>query len=228
MVIKTTCGYCRKPITKYVTKEQRHYFCNRECYGKFYEGKPHWWTSNPTGKKGNRENKVPRIIVHCLNCGISFKKLETSSQKFCSRNCVTAYRRTGQSKVEIVCKNCGKEFEVLGSKTGRKYCSKKCYYEDERKFSQIYAGYSTKFPSNWGEKVRSVREKSGDMCPLCGSGRMGINNRPFSVHHKIPPRYFITNPEKAHDYDNLIAICYSCHTRIDRRYSPQKQIYHPH
>jgi len=202
------CDYCGKDIERH--RKQNHYFCTRKCFGNFYRGKPHWWAYK-------QRTPVPRVIVECVICGIKFRKLETSNQKFCSWACVIASRKNKfRRDITLTCKGCRKEFVVQDNKIGRlrKYCSRECAGKDLRIWY-----IPNKYPSDWGKRVEIVRAKSGGVCPLCSME----NNTgyPFPVHHKIPPRYFIVNPERAHEPDNLIAICGSCHSRIDRRRSPK-------
>ena len=162
------------------------------------------------------------INTICSNCGklINSGRGPDHVNYFCDRTCRRKYYelhpiiRQKVKDVEHVCKGCGNTFYTRPN-SDRKFCNQQCYriYIDKRRTNG-----ETIYPKNWQGRIEECREKTGDTCPLCGYRK--FSNMTFDVHHKIPPRYFITNPALAHEFDNLIAICKSCHRRIDRRLSP--------
>lgn len=73
----------------------------------------------------------------CLFCG---KPLNKKGRKFCSREHFCRWREKehknpfwrGGSRVHKICQECGKEFEVYPSQSGRKFCSIECYRKHEK------------------------------------------------------------------------------------------------
>ena len=75
-------------------------------------------------------------ITHCENCGKDVQQVKGRRfKRFCSDQCRAAWwnRNLGLVKrrafYKIVCKHCGKEFQVYGDRR-RKYCSYDCYIKD--------------------------------------------------------------------------------------------------
>lgn len=109
------CKNCGKEfewnINKY-RKEQRgqRQFCSRECRYTY--------------------NKSTRIQRKCAWCGKLVEKVTYyANQKyiFCSTEC---FRKGQQDRVKIVCEVCGKEFQVIASRSKTAhYCSNECYWQ---------------------------------------------------------------------------------------------------
>nr|DAT23143.1 MAG TPA: DNA gyrase subunit A [Caudoviricetes sp.] len=79
------------------------------------------------------------VVIHvCLQCGTPVPQAPHRKQKkFCSDRCRTnwwnAHRDQVQRKTfhKCVCRNCGKEFQSYGC--DRRFCSRECYYESNRR-----------------------------------------------------------------------------------------------
>ncbi len=171
---------------------------------------------------------APRINLICKVCGKEFeirkKAYEYSlargcKPKYCSRKCcdqdkVGKYSNnppTGQSRN---CQHCGKEFyaKVYELKAGLgKFCSHKCYTEYVR-INGLRAGnnsplwieglereYSLEF--NEHLKMR-IRQRDQFLCQMCLKPEQEAGT--LCVHH-------IDYNKKNNDYENLIALCPSCH-----------------
>jgi hypothetical protein len=103
-------------------KEGRGKFCSKQCFDVYRKGKP-----NTALRKG--------ITRKCEICGKSFETLHSRIKnlrgKFCSKECYYKSKKgkpSGRwSRVEIICKTCGKKFLVNKARKGSaKYCSKVC------------------------------------------------------------------------------------------------------
>lgn len=75
-------------------------------------------------------------ITRCENCGKEVQQIKGRRfKRFCSDQCRAAWWNRNLDLVKrkayytIVCKHCGKEFQVYGDKR-RKYCSYECYIAD--------------------------------------------------------------------------------------------------
>ncbi len=91
----------------------------------------------------NRLKKVTDVPVilsgettYCENCGREILQVfKSKKRRFCSDKCRNLWWNKNLDKVKrkayytIVCKHCGKEFQVYGDRR-RKYCSYECYSKD--------------------------------------------------------------------------------------------------
>lgn len=76
----------------------------------------------PTGKRYTYE-KI------CVQCGVRFPTYH-GKQQCCSHACK---RKWMERRVSIVCKGCGKIFEVIPSKGYQVYCTRECYMNSHEK-----------------------------------------------------------------------------------------------
>ena len=75
----------------------------------------------------------------CIGCGKVFSGRFSKNRKYCSHKCYFKYGLKGDKnpfskpKIKLICKECGKEFEVCPSEITnsrnkiRKFCSKECF-----------------------------------------------------------------------------------------------------
>jgi len=73
------------------------------------------------------------------------------------------------------------------------------------------------YGKEWEEIAEKIRNRDEHTCQICGS--KDTKNQ-LDVHHKTPLRTF-ADRAKAHDPDNLISLCRSCHQQVERRYQIQ-------
>lgn len=73
-------------------------------------------------------DQVAKAKAHCLQCGVEFvalpSEINRGKDKFCSRPCVFAYRRT---RPLVACAICGKPFPRKSAK--HRFCSRPCFNE---------------------------------------------------------------------------------------------------
>ena len=86
------------------------------------------WHKSEAGRKWHSENatgrKAPRVTKTCEVCGKEFQG--TKTQRFCSNNCKSKYRRmTKADNITAICGVCGKEFTTNKYKPS-KYCCREC------------------------------------------------------------------------------------------------------
>lgn len=72
-----------------------------------------------------------RVEIICKTCGKIFKVIfsRKNTAMYCSNEC---FNKIQTKKIERVCLNCGKKFNLSPSKLkrgGGNYCSKKCFYK---------------------------------------------------------------------------------------------------
>jgi 5-methylcytosine-specific restriction endonuclease McrA len=73
--------------------------------------------------------------------------------------------------------------------------------------------HSRRRGANWAEQARKARTRDGFACRVCSVSEEELG-RQLDVHHKIPYRSFQSNVE-ANRLENLIAVCPSCHAKLE-------------
>jgi len=66
---------------------------------------------------------------------------------------------------------------------------------------------------NWEVQAARARARDGYRCRICGATEEALG-RQLDVHHLVPVRLFASAAE-ANRLDNLIAVCRSCHRRLE-------------
>jgi len=156
-----------------------------------------------------------KVKRKCLLCGKEFFIFKAWTRdgkagKYCSMSCASKAKPHKNSKVVLVCKECGKEYTVRRyRKDSSNYCSKKCQGKAR---SRLYVG--EKHPlwrggnSRSNNKLRiwrnSVLRNCNYKCVKCGD--TDINK--LHAHHILNYSDF---PEYRYDVRNGIALCIRCH-----------------
>lgn len=197
-LISLNCEVCGKEYYKYPSqiKNNKHYYCSRECY-----------------LKAHSQN-TPKCI--CEICGKEFAGTKYNANRFCSRECYNQWHNIKNKERE--CPVCHKIFIAKASED--KYCSWECYNKDRHmpkgKDHWNWQGGIT------SENVRlrnSLEYKTWQLdvykrdhyhCCKCGS-KENIN-----AHHIYPWKFF---PDKRFDVDNGITLCAKCHKFLHSQYS---------
>jgi len=110
-------------------------------------------------------------------------------------------------RVKVACAHCDKT-EIVYESTlgdGSHYCSQSCMakaFELPKIPGRPYRG-------GWKRIRKQIRERDG-VCQKCKSDP----DSTLHVHHIVPVREFET-AEKAHDPDNLVALCSTCHVKME-------------
>jgi len=212
MPVTLICNTCGKEFKK--PKSQSHYkFCSLRC----------WYKYSIIKNSAKREKRK------CEFCNKEYEYVKNKNGKrFCSPECRYAAwkgennpRYNKESKTNINCANCGKEFIIYKSwiKNGDgKYCSKKCQYEHR---SEIYTGENSAnwkggvFPDygrNWKKQRSAARKRDNYTCQHCGITEKEIG-RQLDVHHIKTILSFSGDWDSANKIDNLISLCNACHRK---------------
>lgn len=97
------------------------------------------WHKSEKGKEWHKQHyEKTKHALHadkeftCECCGISFKKVDTGANRFCSNKCKSKWRRIkGLDNIKKNCMFCDSEFEISKySKTI--YCSRSCSVKDRK------------------------------------------------------------------------------------------------
>ncbi len=96
------------------------------------------WHKSEEGRKWHKEqwkislgnHIAEKVIMTCLNCGVKYESVNNGTNKFCSNNCKSAYRRKlGVDNVERKCQICGDTF-IVNKYAKRKNCDK-CWHRSK-------------------------------------------------------------------------------------------------
>lgn len=124
-----------------------------------------------------RNNGAGMVDTTCHTCGKNFlariRAINIGQGKYCSKECqykgLSKYRKgkfTGKDspvykeKVKMVCKCCGKDYEVYPSRLKKgptNYCSKECQYADR------HGKYTGRNSPRWDENAHITKK-----CVCCG------------------------------------------------------------
>jgi 5-methylcytosine-specific restriction endonuclease McrA len=130
------------------------------------------------------------------------------------------------TRVTLVCRQCGKDYETKKSAINRsKYCSRECFDKSKKgiipqniKIAQAnspikkgnqnlnWKGGITPYPKEWtGSLHHRVWVRDKNTCQKCG--KKGVKRTDLVVHHK-------DFTKKNCGIDNLILFCRSCHMKV--------------
>ena len=201
-----TCTFCDKV---FVPKRKDHVSCGKR-------------------NKAHRPNeKVSTVKAVCSLCGKQFdmqtgqynRNLHEGRKMYCSRQCMG---KGFMDRIILKCSECGKEFQRARSgvdANGKHYfCSKACQavnldyiLRGEDHHYYINGDTCSKRGNGWKRTRKQVRERDGYTCQICGVSEFELG-KALDVHHIKPYRLF-DSYEEANKFDNLIALCPSCHHR---------------
>jgi len=166
----------------------------------------------------------------CPQCGTEFpvKPSREDYREHCSPSC-WASSRTGEDnphpnagkRVTLECEWCEDDYPVvLSKKDSSRFCSPECVGQNNKAVRsgpdspRWQGGYEEYYGPMWNEKRHQRMKMDSYECQSCGSANELV------VHHKTPFREFVYNDgttdyEAAHDMDNLVTLCRSCHMEIE-------------
>jgi hypothetical protein len=130
--------------------------------------------------------------------------------------------RWSGGKLELECAVCGDTVErypsnVTGEAT---LCDRDCFadwlseaFEGEGHPNWRGGGTDT-YGTGWNRVRRQALERDGHECVVCGATAEAIGRNP-DVHHIVPVGLFDRADDRAkadaHDLDNVVSLCPSCH-----------------
>lgn len=205
-----TCADCGTEF--YDSKSERTY-CD-DCYSRSGEK-----NGNYTGAKETTE---------CEQCGDSFEYYPSNKDGVYCPACVTEAdgllpgERASVSDVEVECEYCGATLErhpsrVKSSSYGE-FCDLECYGDwlSENVVGESHhqwEGGTIPYGSSWWRIRRAALVRDDYECQNCGAGVDELGRKP-DVHHIERVRSF-SDPEDAHQLDNVVCLCRSCHRQVE-------------
>lgn len=219
------CEWCNAEIANNKRSDKR--FCSQKCFGK-------WQSVSVFGENHPAYSQCERT---CQNCNKTFtavpSQIANGEALFCSNECKHEFGRA-----YCTCWQCEKSFHTAINQVmngGGKFCSKKCVHawlKDHPPTHQLpvmcgadhpnyRGGYKGNYYGpNWRKQQRKVRKRAGYRCECCGKTQKQ-NKIALDVHHVKAFRSFGYIPDvndhflAANRLDNLIAVCRSCHMKIE-------------
>lgn len=153
----------------------------------------------------------------CQQCGIEFDAWQVKV-KFCSRRCASL-KRWGPPR-QIICKNCGSEFQFKCKVRDRVFCSQKCWREYDKKFRRntYRGGRRADRGWTWDKRKSECLERDDNACQSKTHSSLTASKRKekCSVDHIIPYRVVMWWNSRGEKFDpndlrNLICLCRRCH-----------------
>ena len=212
---------CEKCHTPFITKTGKGRLC-RACR----------WVKPSNG-----------TAAACLQCGTSFYRTSSSTQRYCSWRCMHDSKRSWH-----VCKHCRVSFSRRKYRAGdkREYCCIQCYWDahgmdgSKAAKARMYGNClgntrrrcrSFGVPYDPKVTIERVAERDGYRCQLCGSQcnhkwlvakhsrRPHPRNR--TVDHIVP----LAAGVFGHEWHNVQCACYSCNVKKSNRRGYQRRLF---
>lgn len=213
--------------------------CGKEF--SWYRNRPRTCCSRLCGAIISARTRQNRIKVACDNCGTEFLKVHAeylkTTRHFCSRACTGQWQskhwlgkdNPTYTSIDCTCDICGKAFTRtpfhIANGEG-KFCSYKCSAAWK---SQNMSGSNSPYwlggevryrGANWRRQCDEVRKRDKYRCQRCGIHEKKLG-RKLDVHHIVAYRKFARDQYKlANQLTNLISLCHSCHTIVERANIP--------
>jgi hypothetical protein len=233
-----TCGKSlstERGMRQHHTKVHDDPLPNRECADcgdDFYDPKSRRTYceachSESGAKNGNYSGAEE--TAECERCGDEFEYYPSNKEGVYCSTCVAGAdgllpeaATPDASWVEVNCAACGTELlrypcEVEAAERGC-FCDLDCYGDwlSENVVGESHhqwEGGDITYGESWWTVRRAALHRDGYECQRCGAGVAEIGRNP-DVHHIDPVRTF-DNPEAAHQLDNVVSLCRSCHRRVE-------------
>lgn len=180
---------------------------------------------------------ISRIESLCDTCGTIFEYYpKRRSGTYCSIDCnphePPEFSRSGEdhpsyNSVKDICDTCGSTIKVTEYERenyDHHFCSNRCYGDYRSELvsgsgNPMYIDDSSRaasyYTGTWNEARRSALRRDNFMCQECGKNRDELGMNP-DVHHIEPVRTF-EDPQEAHNLNNLICLCKSCHRKEEEK-----------
>lgn len=197
-MIDKICEYCSKPFQVVNARKDKARFCSYSCRSKQLMG------SGETARfwKGGKPK------YKCLVCGKEGERRVStgSTYNFCSTKCHDVYR---QNRVDCVCSNCGKTFQIKASKANRgnhSFCSHVCrigFFVRENSPHWKGGERGRKFyPKEWNKAFKvMIRERDNYTCAICKEYGDSVHHINYVKNDTVP--------------ENCITLCRGCHAKTN-------------
>lgn len=204
----------------------------KDCGEKFYDAKARRTYcddcfSNAGSKNGNWKAAEER--TDCEICGTEFSYYPSNKDGMYCPQCVAEATGilpkgsdNGSDQITTTCSYCGAEMSVVQSRletTDRGvFCDQQCHgsWLSENvvgKDHHQWDGGSIQYGRGWWRTRKQALKRDEYRCRICGKTEGQIGRKP-DVHHRKRVRDF-GHPQDAHTLDNVIALCRSCHRRVE-------------
>lgn len=228
----------RQGMRQHHTKVHGDPLPNRTCKGcgtEFYDEKARRMfceNCNPNGGENNGNWRAAKESTECRRCGSEFQYYPSDKDGVFCPECVaeadeflgTHYAEVhGIEPVEFDCEQCGATRALPPSdvEDGRgRFCSHECKSAWMSENWRGEAHHAWKggheqwwYGDDWWQVRRAARERDGHECQRCGATREDLGREP-DVHHIKPIREH-DDPFDAHNLDNVICLCPSCHAGVE-------------
>jgi len=169
---------------------------------------------------------LSKVDVYCERCGDFYKRVYSSSKDSYSicdecRPKVKSERISGEDNpmygttdtITFTCQYCGEVKEQPARGNRGVYCDKECRDKHQRgEQHPVWNGSKEGYYGPlWETQREKALERDNHQCQSCGvsdeNATIGLN-----VHHITEYKEF-DNDENAHDLDNLVCLCISCHNK---------------
>jgi len=206
---RVKCLYCSKEFSVWPSRKGRK-FCDKKCFDLWQKENGACGVDSIHWKGGKAK---------CIDCGTVLDSYLYKRCKPCENKCRVGKESSAWKggKVKSICQFCGSDVWHFPSRSP-KFCNRACFtnWKAENWVGENSPGWQggiSEFPYGdgfTGRLRRKIRERDGEKCVLCGSGR---GERELYVHH-------IDYDKDNHDQYNLITLCPKCHgaTNVDRPY----------
>jgi len=201
---------CEKCDERFYDPKSRRTYCE-DCYTEAGELNGNW--------------KDAKQRVECVRCGSEFEYYPSDKDGVYCPECVEeadeflgtpSFEFRDVRRIDTRCEYCGESFSVLLSTFKRRpcrFCSQECLYNWMS--DDLFQGHRQ--PNAYNGDWRSVRaaalERDNHSCQSCGTTAAELGQNP-DVHHIVPIRTF-DNPDDAHELDNVISLCKTCHMMVE-------------
>lgn len=228
------CEYCGESYTCDPHRADESRFCSREC---LYS----WRSENKREENHPRWEGITVECDYCgESIHKEPGEIEDYEHHFCDTECMSNHRSNvmrGQNhpnydSVELACEWCNRTFVRAKEKAKRyrrDFCSRECYTHFQSE-SGLWAGENHprwkggtkgRYGPSWAEARTAALERDNHTCQKCGveenvHKESHPQGRGLDVHHVRRVESFRgeggeINWTAAHDLDNLLTVCQSCH-----------------
>lgn len=142
----------------------------------------------------------------CMYCSVPFQPTANSLGLYCSRSCAAKVNNSKRIKARK-CARCGQQY----SGKNRTYCSRECSSLVRRDSVESRLDLGADLSGSNGELLSSAKRiligRAGNKCSQCGWGEINPKiGRPILTIDHIDGNW------KNNVVDNLVVLCYNCHS----------------
>lgn len=197
------CAWCGKEFLSPIRKGKTAKYCSQPCYWNAWKG------DHP--ELYRLENRI------CEECGKEYHpRGKDHPKRFCSRECLFAWRAR-QRKVSCIV--CGKEFKR--DNDGERFCSQECFHKWNRGENSSMFGVrgeehpawqggigNLPYPYGFNDELKErIRERDNHQCQLCGVSQAECV-RELDIHHIDYDKDNLAD-------ENLITLCNPCNIKAN-------------